>query len=224
MRRLAASPLAFAALLATAASGCVSYAVGTTAATVPERQVEPSAVVQIASGRRDLDVDDDAAGPSVSLGNEARLGLDARSDVGVRLTGLGGVTATYKRRLSGAGDTGTALVVGAGVVGASHVHSEATLIVSRARFGGRLGAQLGPRVAPYGGVRVQDLEPFAGDALDTPPAVGVFAGARLGWPDLAISPEVGVFYSPSPAFGDRTFIVVPSVTVRGERLRKALGL
>jgi hypothetical protein len=217
-------PSALAAALVVLASGCVPYAVGTTAATVPERQVEPSAVVQVASARRDLDDDDEPSGPSFSLGNEARLGLDARSDVGLRLTGFGGVTATYKRRLSGAGENGTAFLVGAGVVGASHVHTEATLVVSRAAFGGPLGRQLGGRVAPYGGVRVQDLEPFAEDALDTQPAVGLFAGARLGWPDLGLSPEVGVVYSPSPLSGDRRFIVVPSVTVRGDRLRRALGL
>lgn len=217
-------PLALAAALALAASGCVPYAVGTTAATVPERQVEPSAVVQVGSTRRDIDEDDSAPGPSFSIGNEARLGLDARSDVGLRLTGLGGASVTYKRRLSGRGDTGTALVVGGGIVGASHVHSEATLIVSRAQVGGALGRQIGPRVAPYGGLRVQDLEPFSADALDTPPAVGVFFGARLGWPDLAISPEIGVFYSPTPLYADTSVLVVPSVTVRGDRLRKALGL
>ncbi len=77
---------------------------------------------------------------------------------------------------------------------------------------------------PYGGVRVQDLAAFTDDALETPPAVGVFAGARFGWPDLAVSPELGVFYSPSPLAGDARFIVVPSVTVRGDRLRRALGL
>ena len=217
-------PLAALAALALTAAGCVPYAVGTTAATVPERRVEPSAVVQIASARRDLDRGDGPSSPAVSLGNEARLGLDARTDVGLRLTGFGGVTASVKRRLSGRGDTGAALLVGAGVVGASHVHSEATLIVSRAAFGGALGRQFGARVAPYGGVRVQDLAPFAGDALNTPPAVGVFAGARLGWPDLAISPEVGVFYSPTSISGERSVIVVPSVTVRGDRLRRALGL
>ncbi|HEX9952393.1 MAG TPA: hypothetical protein VGB53_11535 [Rubricoccaceae bacterium] len=202
-------------------AGCVPYAVGTTAATVPERRVEPSGIVQIASARRDLDRDDGPSSPAVSIANEARLGLDARTDVGVRLTGFGGVTASVKRRLRGQGDTGSAIMLGAGVVGASHVHTEATLIVSRASAP-VLGRTLGSRVAPYGGLRFQDLAPFAGDALNTPPAVGVFAGARLGWPDLAISPEVGVFYSPRP--GEGSLLVVPSITVRGDRLRRALGL
>ncbi len=220
-------PLSAAALAAGSVlllSGCVPYAVGTTAATVPERRVEPSGVVQIASARRDLDQGDGLSSPAVSLGNEARLGLDARTDVGVRLTGFGGVTASVKRRLSGSGDSGMAIMLGAGVAGASHIHTEATLIVSRDHLGGRLGQIVGPRVAPYGGLRFQDLAPFASDALNTPPAVGAFFGARLGWPDLAISPEVGVFYSPTDIYGERAVIVVPSVTVRGDRLRRALGL
>ncbi|HEX8386895.1 MAG TPA: hypothetical protein VF576_11970, partial [Rubricoccaceae bacterium] len=75
-------PLACLAALALTAAGCVPYAVGTTAATVPERQVEPSVVLQLASARRDLDRDDGPSGPALALGNEARLGLDARSDVG----------------------------------------------------------------------------------------------------------------------------------------------
>ncbi len=222
--RLFLSAAALAAAPVLLLGGCVPYAVGTTAATVPERRVEPSGVVQIASARRDLDQGDGPSSPAVSLGNEARLGLDARTDVGVRLTGFGGVTASVKRRLSGRGDSGTAIMLGAGVVGASHVHTEATLIVSRDRLGGRIGQIVGPRVAPYGGLRFQDLAPFASDALNTPPAVGAFFGARLGWPDLAISPEIGVFYSPTEIFGERAVIVVPSVTVRGDRLRRALGL
>ena len=63
-----------------------------------------------------------------------------------------------------------------------------------------------------------------GTTLATTAAVGVFAGARFGWPDLAVSPELGVFYSPSPLFRDDDLIIVPSVTVRGDRLRRALGL
>lgn len=201
--------------------GCgVPYSVGTTAATVAPRGVEPSVVLQVASAKRDLDRDEAPRAGGLSVGNEARLGLDDRSDIGVRLLGLGTVSATYKRRLTGDadGDRGTALLVGGGIVGLSHFHAEATLVGSP-----------GPvdeagRIVPYGGVRVQDLTPFADDALDTAPAVGVFVGSRFGWPDLAIAPEVGVFYSPSSLARDDDVIIVPSVTVRGDRLRKALGL
>lgn len=196
-------------------AGCVPYAVGTTAETVPVKRVSPSAVVQIASANRDNDRRERPSGAVASIGNEARLGLDARSDIGVRILGLGSVVATYKRRLSGTGEAGTALLVGAGVVGTDQIHVEATFVGSLPRSG---------RLVPYGGLRVQDLTPFAGDALATDPAVGVFAGGRVGWPDLSLSPEVGVFYSPSPLAGDDAVVIVPSITIHGERLMRALGL
>ncbi len=104
------------------------------------------------------------------------------------------------------------------MIGASHFHAEATLVASP---GPLPGAR---RIVPYGAVRLQDLSPFGRDALASSPAVGLVVGGRFGWPDLAISPEIGLFYSPSPLAGDDDVIVVPSVTVRGDRLRKALGL
>ncbi|MEM1117554.1 MAG: hypothetical protein AAF845_07140 [Bacteroidota bacterium] len=202
-------------------AGCgVPYAVGTTASTVAPREVEPSVMLQVASAKRDLDRDDEPASGGLSIGNEARLGLDDRSDIGIRLMGLGTVTATYKRRLAGdvEGDRGAALIVGGGVVGLSHLHAEATLVVSPGPV------DPAQRITPYGGIRVQDLTAFGNDAVDTAPAVGAFLGGRFGWPDLAIAPEIGVFYSPSDLAGDDDLVVVPSVTVRGDRLRKALGL
>lgn len=209
-----------AALGTTGLSGCVPYAVGTTAKTAPPREVQPSVVLQVVSSRRDLDRDDRPRGAGLAIGNSARLGLDARSDIGVQIVGLGSITATYKRRLTGplTSDRGTALVVGAGVVGTSHLHAEATFVASPGAL------VIAPQVVPYGGVRVQDLTPFGGNALGSAPAVGLFVGGRFGWADLGLSPELGVFYSPSPLAGDRDVIVVPSVTVRGDRLRKALGL
>jgi len=188
--------------------------------TVPERQVSPSAVVQIASGRRALDVDDSPntdGKAAFVIGNEARVGLDDRSDIGVRLLGLGSVTATYKRRLTGrvGTDEGSALLVGAGVVGLTHFHLEATVVTAY---------PTGGPVVPYGGARVQHLVPFTEDALSPTPALGVFGGARFGWSDLSISPELGVFYSPSPTGRDSDIIYAPSVTVRGDRLMRALGM
>jgi hypothetical protein len=210
-----------AAALAAGLAGCVPYAVGSTPATVAPREVEPRVVAQVTSSRRNLDEDaDDVGGVGLTVGNEARLGLDERSDVGFQILGLGSITATYKRRLTGdvGGDEGAALVVGGGVVGTSHLHAEATLVASPGPI------DEARRVVPYGGVRVQDLTPLADDALGSSPAVGVFGGARFGWPDLALSPELGLFYSPSPVRGGSDLVVVPSISVRGERLVRALGL
>lgn len=197
-------------------AGCaVPYSVGTTAATAPVRTVVPAGIVQVASADRALERTDRATGAVATIGTEARFGLDERSDVGVRVLGAGTFVTSYKRRLSGAGDAGTALIVGAGVVGLHWLHGEATLVRAWPARG---------QVTPYAGVRAQAMTPFAGDAAEVPPAVGVFAGGRIGWPDLAVSPEVGVFYNESPLRGDAPLLIVPSVTVHGERLMRALGL
>ena len=208
------------ALLLPALAACVPYAVGTTPATTPAREVRPSVVLQVASEDRALDEGDRPGRASLVVGNGVRLGLDDRSDVGLQILGLGSIVATYQRQLQGepGADRGVALVVGGGVIGTSHLHAEATVVASPGPLA------VADRVTPYYGLRVQDLAPFSGDAVNTGPAVGAFLGARLGWPDLAVSPEVGVFYSPTSLVGTRALVVVPSVTVRGERLMKALGL
>ena len=201
-------------------AGCVPYSVGTTPATVPERQVSGSAVVQVASGRRALTEDDrPTAGGKAAfvVGNEARVGLDDRSDVGLRLLGVGSLTATYKRRLTGrvGSDDGAAVIVGAGVVGLTHFHLEASVVTAY---------PTGIQIVPYGGARVQHLVPFSQDAESPAPALGVFGGARFGWSDLSLSPELGVFYSPSITGLDSDVIYAPSVTVHGDRLIRLLGL
>ena len=106
------------------------YAVGTTPTTVAPRETEPSVVLQAVSARRDLDEDDEPSGAGLMVGNEARLGLDERSDIGIRLIGLGSLTATYKRRLTGDLDSerGASLIVGAGLIGTRHLHIEGTLV------------------------------------------------------------------------------------------------
>jgi hypothetical protein len=213
----------FLAGLVVLVSGCVPYAVGTTAAPAPPRVVVPSATVQVAAGQPDLDPDEDDpdAEPrttTFTLDNEARFGLDAHSDAGVRLVGASGVVATYKRRLLDGGASGlsAALLVGAGVVGlGSHGHVEATLVGSY---------PAGGRFLPYGGVRVQHLLPLDDAAPAPEPAVGGFAGLRIGEADLGISPELGLFYSPSDALFASDWVVVPSVTVHGGRLLRALGI
>ena len=188
--------------------------------TVPAREVSPSAMVQLTSGRRAL-VDDDNVNESGKagfiIGNEARVGLDERSDVGVRLLGLGSLTATYKRRLSGrvGTDEGASVIVGAGVVRLTHFHLEGTLVTAYPTDG---------LVVPYGGVRVQHLIPFSEDAESVAPAIGLFGGGQFGWDDLGLSPELGIFYSPDPRRLDSSIIYAPSVTFRGDRLIRALGL
>ena len=208
-----------AALLA----GCVPYAVGTTAAPAPPGAVVTSATVQVAAGQPALDADGDDlnAEPrttTFSIDNEARFGLGADADAGVRLVGSSGIAANYKRRLRDGGRDGlsAAVLLGGGVVGlGSHAHLEATFVASR---------PTGAGLAPYGGLRVQHLLPLGEEAPAPDPAVGVFVGVRLGEADLGVSPEMGLFYSPTDALFQTDWVVVPSVTVHGSRLLRALGI
>lgn len=212
-----------AGLLAALLAGCVPYAVGTTPAPAPRGTVLQGATVQVAAGQPDLHPDDDDPNDeprttTFTIDNEARFGLDADSDAGVRLVGTSGVVATYKRRLVNGGATGlsAAALVGAGVVGlGSHGHVEATLLAAY---------PLEARLVPYGGVRFQHLLPLDDEAPAPDPAVGLFAGVRLGEADLGISPELGIFYGPSDALFQGDWIIVPSVTVHGNRLLQALGI
>ena len=192
------------------------YTVGQTARTTPRGAAVPSATFQYASHDRLREPGEDD-GPTFLLSNGVRLGLDARSDIGLRIVGPGAVV-TYGRRLTGTPgtDAGTTLLAGAGILlgDGGHAHLEASVVTSSAPMG---------ELTPYGGLRAQFLGPFGNDN-DSAGAVGVFGGIRFGEPDLAIAPELGVFYSPSSLFGESDWIVVPSVTVRGAGLLRALGL
>ena len=97
----------------------------------------------------------------------------------------------------------------------SHAHVEATVVVAR---------PAGAEMVPYGGLRLQHLLPLAADAPSPDPALGAFIGVRLGAADLGISPELGLFYSPSDALFQRDWVIVPSVTVHGSGLLRALGI
>jgi hypothetical protein len=151
------------------------------------------------------------------ISNGVRLGLSDRSDIGVRIVGLGAVV-TYGQRLRGTPgrDAGTTLLAGGGILlgDGGHAHAEVSVVTS--------GDGIGEFV-PYGGARAQVLGPFGSDN-ETFGALGVFGGLRFGEPDLAIAPELGLFYSPSSRFGEGDWILAPSVTVRGSGLLRALGL
>lgn len=192
------------------------YNIGQTARTTPTGQAVPSATFQYASGDRLREPSDDG-GPAVMLSNGVRLGLDEHSDIGLRVVGLGAVV-TYGRRLRGVPgtDAGTTLLAGGGILlgDGGHTHLEASIVTSSAPIG---------ELTPYGGVRAQYLGPFGSDN-ESGGAVGVFGGIRFGEPDLAIAPEVGIFYSPSNRVNESNWIVAPSVTVRGAGLLRALGL
>lgn len=204
-----------------AASGCIPYAVGTTAETAPVRTVVPATVAQVAIGQPKINADPSAPEErttSFSFDNEARFGLDERSEAGIRLAGSSGLVATYKRRLTPGGPRriATALIVGGGLIGlGSHAHFEATFVGSW---------PYSQTMTPYGGIRIQHELALGSDDRSPSPAVGAFAGVRVGQPDLGFSPELGVFFSPTDAFLETDWVVVPSITVHGGRLLRALGI
>jgi hypothetical protein len=219
------SPLTLAlpllALLALAGAGCaVPYSVGAVAETVRPGAIVQRSAVQVASGQPDLSPEDGAIDRTTTVATfdqEVRFGLDDHSDAGVRLVGVNGVVATYRRRLGALGALNMAGTLGAGIVGLgshSHGHAEATLTVS---------PEIRGALTPYGGVRVQALAPL-GDDPTPPAAVGAFGGVRLARGDLAVYPELGVFYAPNDQLYGSDWVVVPSITIAGDRLLQALGI
>jgi hypothetical protein len=161
---------------------------------------------------QDTDEGDTFSEPGASfVGSDAevRLGLDERSDIGVRAPGGVGVVLNYKRRVAGgAAGPALALMGGGGFINlANHAHLELTAIVS--------GVEASP-VTPYGGLRAMQAIALSAAVPGDDPTLGGFAGVRIGDGPLGLSVEVGLFYDPS-ATGIRKndWIVVPSLTLHG---------
>ncbi len=110
-----------------------------------------------------------------SLDVEQRVGLDERSDIGLRVNAFSGVIVWYKRRLDGPTnrDThATAIMVGAALLDfVQHMHGEVTLITS--------GRECAP-VVRYGGVRVIQVPPLSSAAVHDAPTIGAFTGLKMG--------------------------------------------
>ncbi|HEX2209055.1 MAG TPA: hypothetical protein VHG93_15355 [Longimicrobium sp.] len=214
----------FPALVPLLASGaCIPYATGATAVTAPPGELVPSTSVYFIPGGLERLTTDSAGGSYFGIDSEFRIGIDERSDLGMRAAGWVGLTMDYKHRMDGRpGNDGPALsyLVGAGVVNAGeHGLLQGALLAS-----GRPTRQDGaPGVTPYGGLKVMHVIPLVEEAVSDDPTAGVFAGVRIGTRDLAISPEVAVFYDRS-ALGlrDRNWIVVPSFTFHGDELMRRL--
>jgi hypothetical protein len=200
-----------AALLLAAVTGCLPYTVGSTAQTVPTGQTTnatsyyfiPNAIKR---------PQDTLAAALAGVDHEWRHGLDARSDLGLRLTSGLGVVMNYKRRFrdADAGGPAVAYIVGSGIVNAGeHLHLEGTLVAS---------ADERSSVVPFGGVRAMQVVPLNAGAVHDSPTLGAFGGVQLGDGDFTLRPELGVFYDRS-ALGVRSasFIVVPAITLQRRR-------
>ncbi|HEX5870419.1 MAG TPA: hypothetical protein VFY65_08390 [Longimicrobium sp.] len=213
---------ALAALLC--AGACIPYATGTTAVPTPAGEMVPSVSVYfIPGGVERLSEDSVGGGSYFGIDSEVRIGLDDRSDLGIRTPGWTGLVLNYKHRIDGRpGADGTALayMVGAGIVNAGeHAHVEASLLASGRPAGERA------KVTPYGGLKAMHVLPMVEGAVSDDPTVGAFAGLRIGTAAFAITLELAVFYDRS-ALGlrDRDWIIVPSFTFQGDELmRRVFG-
>jgi hypothetical protein len=198
-------------LAALLSSGCISYAVGTTARPVPAGEFQPTVLAYaVPNGLETLGEDDadDASLAYTSADFEGRWGLTDRSDLGLRVPSASGVIVNYKRLLSGVNDpqrAAVSMLVGAGVVNlGNHAYVEAGLIAS-----GREDARI-----PYGGVKAMHVLPISSGAVSDTPTVGMFGGMRMRiGTNFSISPELGVYYD-EPALGlrERNVIFIPSVS------------
>lgn len=206
-----------ACVLATAlTTGCIPYAVGSTARTVPAGEKVRTTTAFLIPNGFDNKADSAAATiPGIDL--EARYGIDDRSDWGIRFPSFSGIVANYKRRLgdvpSAAADTTTAvaLMAGGGFVNwGQHAHLELTLIAS-----GREDR----RAVPYGGLRVMQVIPLNSSAPSDQPTAGGFLGWRIGSRTLGIAPELGIYYDHSALNLRRSDVIfVPSITFYGHIL------
>lgn len=217
-RRATAAGMVSAALSVT---GCLPYPVATTAQPLPAGEAQRTASVYFIPNAISLRDEMDSArrAPSAPLRGsdlEYRRGIDSVSDIAVHIPAMSGIVIDYKRKLGGATDSAaaaTALLVGAGVVNlAEHAYGEVGLVHS--------GRSVAGRVA-YGGVRVMQVAPIAEGAVHDLPTAGGFVGVRIPMADLALSPELGLYYDHS-ALGVRRgdLLFVPSLSVATTRRRR----
>ena len=198
-------------------TGCLPYAVGTTAHPVEESEgpVATTTVYAIPDGLEGIDENDqDEAVGYMGIDTEIRFGVNEQTDVGVRLPGVSGVVVNVKRRFVGADTSGFAMAVmgGTGFINyGQNWYFGGTLMAS-----GREAATL----TPYGGARIMQTFPLSESAASDTPAAGGFFGVRIGDRQLGISPEVAIYYD-EPALGisnDDPVLFIPSVTIHGSGL------
>lgn len=196
----------------TLATGCMPYATGHTAATTPRGQLDFTASsYAVRPGIKYFRSDEEL--PEFGLDLEGRFGVNDRSDIGFRVVGFTGLTATYKYQLQARRPLVapiTSVEFGGGFLhGGDHGLLQAMLITS-AREG--LGA------APYGGIRLLGTAPLTTNndsLLARQVTAGLFTGVRLREGHFAMTPELAVFYSRNPNLRNGKFIFVPSISFSG---------
>jgi len=204
-------------------TACIPYTVGATArpVRVGDHSTTMSTFVMPSFGR----LDSTRSFSNIAVDLERRWGVDARSDVGVRITSGSGMVVNYKRLLTGPDvRTDIAMMSGAGFVNmGQHAHFELTLLASRHEGSRASGSErdsvMRPMFVPYGGLRVMQVAPLAEGAVHDQPTMGGFLGARIGSSDFGVSPEIGVFYDHSALDVRKgNVVIVPAITAHGDRM------
>ena len=196
-------------------NGCIPYTLGTTARPLKPGEIQSSSSIYfIPNG---IELFDTTSVTFIGMGLQIRRGLNDRAEIGVRFPGLAGAVMTYKHLLVGDQESTGALavMVGAGFVNAGeHAHVEASLIASGSEESW---------MTPYGGLRLMQVVPISEHAVTDSPTAGAIFGVRIGTAEFGVSPEIGLFYDKS-ALGlrDHDFIVVPSITLHGQKLLELL--
>lgn len=198
-------------------TGCLPYAVGTTAATLEPREVTRNVTM---SGARNLVALNDSkvySGVSI-IDAEARLGIDERSDVGLRVAGGAGLAMSYKRRVVGRRDDAGLAVQGD--LGALALGDVGMLGITAIASGRESGTY-----TPFGGLRVLATASLGGDHPARPPAFGLFAGLRIGEARIGLSPEVSIFRDrvARDTHSVPGWVVVPSLTFHIEEILRELA-
>lgn len=212
LRRFALGSVA----LLVGATGCIPYTTGSTAQTAPIGQTTAATSSYFIPNAFKRPGDTISA-PLFGVDREWRHGVDAQSDVGVRLLPVG-AAVDYKHRWRDyePGSPALAYMIGGGIVNAGeHALFEATLVAS-----GDETAQ----ITPFGGVRALQVAPIAQGAVHDSPTIGAFAGVQVGDATFRIRPELGVFYDHSALkLRPGNFIFVPAITIQRAPRQAARG-
>jgi hypothetical protein len=189
---------------------CLPYAMGATAATARPDELHTRTLVSV------IRLSDSAVGGTriprtATYDLEFRTGIDERSDVGLRITSLSGVVASYKRRVAGDETRGgLAYQVEGGVVNmADHVMGGVSLVGSGKEYG---------LFGWFGGLRALAVAPIAAGAARDQATVGGFVGARMEFLAFTAFPEIGVYYDKSALnLRKSSVMVIPSFSIRRSR-------
>ncbi|MCC6244631.1 MAG: hypothetical protein IT353_17435 [Gemmatimonadaceae bacterium] len=198
-------------------SGCLSRTVGSTATTVAPGETRTSASVAagLYNDRRDLGsgvVTKQFTGYPSLLELETRFGLTPRSDVGLRITGLSEVLASYKVRIAGSNEASAVAVQISG--GAAYQGLVPTAGVTLLASGDQRR-----RTSVYGGLRFQALKSLSDD-VDLK-QLGNEGGGFFGWQlrrgSWVFLPEIAVLKGNNFLRDDPTLLVIPAITFRRDR-------